>query len=787
MIKEKSEKTLERYNPDYKTGLNYGQVNKRKQENLVNIDTTVKTKSIRSIIVSNFFTLFNIMNFILALLIFLVGAYKNLLFIIIVVLNTLISTIQEIYSKKTIDKLSFLAQTKTKVIREGKHEEVSNYELVLDDVIELNAGNQIPTDSIILEGEVEVNESLLTGEPDNIEKQKGDKLLSASFIVSGKCFAKVEHIGKENYVAKISQEAKQKRKINSEIMNSLNKIIKIISFVIIPVGILLFFNQLDLQGNDFKTAIVSTVAALIGMIPEGLVLLTSSVLAVSVTRLARKKVLVQELYCIETLARVDVICLDKTGTITEGRMSVDKIISSNNNTEEQIKEILGILGKYSEDKNSTIEAIREKFTTDKELKVKSRMPFKSSNKWSGISFEDITYVLGAPEVVCNSSDEIEKYISEYRVVAIGKSKEKIDNKLPNDIVVLGYILISDVIRKNSKEILEYFDKQGVEIKLISGDNPITVSKIAKKAGVKNYENYIDAINIKDEDIEESVKKYTIFGRVTPEQKKQIVLALKKQKHTVAMTGDGVNDVLALKNADCSISVASGSDAARNVSQLVLLDSDFKSMPDIVAEGRRTINNIQRSATLFLVKTIYATILAILFVFINMPYPFIPIQLTLINLVVTGIPSVILALEPNKERIKGKFIINVIKRALPTALTVVTNILIIGLISSIYNIDYINYSSVCVVVTAITGFILLFNISRQFNLNRGILFVGVILIFTLGISVFRDLFSIRLDVSNSIPIAILGVTSIFVGVIYNFISNKIFKLIEKKIGVYDYEK
>ena len=433
MIKEKSEKTLERYNPDYKTGLNYEQVNKRKQENLVNIDTTVKTKSIRSIIVSNFFTLFNIMNFILALLIFLVGAYKNLLFIIIVVLNTLISTIQEIYSKKTIDKLSFLAQTKTKVIREGKHEEVSNYELVLDDVIELNAGNQIPTDSIILEGEVEVNESLLTGEPDNIEKQKGDKLLSASFIVSGKCFAKVEHIGKENYVAKISQEAKQKRKINSEIMNSLNKIIKIISFVIIPVGILLFFNQLDLQGNDFKTAIVSTVAALIGMIPEGLVLLTSSVLAVSVTRLARKKVLVQELYCIETLARVDVLCLDKTGTITEGRMSVDKIISSNNNTEEQIKEILGILGKYSEDKNSTIEAIREKFTTDKELKVKSRMPFKSSNKWSGISFEDITYVLGAPEVVCNSSDEIEKYISEYRVVAIGKSKEKIDNKLPNDI------------------------------------------------------------------------------------------------------------------------------------------------------------------------------------------------------------------------------------------------------------------------------------------------------------------------------------------------------------------
>ena len=765
---------MQRYNPDYKTGLTHEQVNKRKEENLINYDTTVKTKSIRSIIISNFFTLFNIMNFVLALLIFFVGAYKNLLFIIIVILNTLISTIQEIYSKRTIDKLSFLAQTKTKVIREGKTEEISNFELVLDDVIELNAGNQIPTDSIILSGEIEVNESLLTGEPDNIEKKKGDKLLSGSYLVSGKCFAKVEHIGKENYVAQISHEAKQKRKVNSEIMNSLNKIIKIISFVIIPVGILLFFNQLDLQGNDFKQAIISTVAALIGMIPEGLVLLTSTVLAVSVTRLAKKKVLVQELYCIETLARVDVLCLDKTGTITEGRMTVDKIIQYNDCKENELKEILGSLGKYSEDKNSTIEAVREKFTSNKELKVIAKMPFKSANKWSGISFEDITYVLGAPEVIGNTPKDIEKYISEYRVVAIGKSKEKIVDKLPSNIEIVGYILISDVIRKNSKEILEYFDKQGVAIKLISGDNPITVSNIAKKAGVKDYENYIDARTFKTiEELREAATKYTIFGRVTPEQKKEIILALKEEKHTVAMTGDGVNDVLALKNADCSISVANGSDAARNVSQ-------FKSMPNIVDEGRRTINNIQRSATLFLVKTIYATILAVLFVFINMPYPFIPIQLTLINLVVTGIPSVILALEPNKERIKGKFIINVIKRALPTALTVVTNIIIIGIISSIYNLDELNYSSVCVVVTAITGFILLFKISRPFNLSRGILFVGVVTIFTLGISLFRDLFSIRLDASNIVPIVILGITSIFVGVLYNFIANRIFKVIEKRL-------
>ena len=771
---------MQRYNPDFKKGLNYEQVNERKQEKLVNFDTTVKTKSIKSIIFSNIFTLFNIMNLVLALLIVLAGAYKNLLFIIIVILNTLISTIQEIHSKRTIDKLSFLVETKSKVVREGKTEEISNYELVLDDVIELNAGNQIPTDSIILDGEIEVNEALLTGEPDNIEKSKGDKLLSGSYIVSGKCFAKVEHIGKENYVAKISQEARKKRKINSEIMTSLSKIIKLISFIIIPVGILLFFNQLDLDSYDWKTAVVSTVAALIGMIPEGLVLLTSTVLAVSVTRLARKKVLVQELYCIETLARVDVLCLDKTGTITEGRMSVDKIIPAKNYTEGEVKEILGVLAKYSEDRNSTIDAIRDKFSTNKELKIKTRMPFKSSNKWSGISFEDITYVLGAPEIVGETNDEIKKYISDYRVVAIGKTSEVINKKLPKNIEIIGYVLISDVIRKNSKEILEYFDKQGVTIKLISGDNPITVSNIAKKAGVRDYNNYVDARTLKtDKEIKEAAMKYTVFGRVTPEQKKQIIIALKENKHTVAMTGDGVNDVLALKNADCSISVANGSDAARNVSQLVLMDSDFKSMPNIVDEGRRTINNIQRSATLFLVKTIYATILAVIFVFVNMQYPFIPIQMTLINFVVTGIPSVVLALEPNKERIKGRFIINVIKRALPTALTVVTNIIIIGIISSIYNLDYINYSSVCVVVTAITGFILLFKISRPFNLSRTILFIGVVAIFTFGITIFRNLFSIRLDISNIIPIIILGITSIFVGVLYNIIANRIFKIVEKR--------
>lgn len=651
-------------------GLTKEEVEERIKENKVNYDTSLPTKSIKTIVRENIFTLFNLINILLGVAVFCVGSYKNLLFLIVIFCNTAISIIQEINSKKAVDKLSILAQAKVNCIRDGEKQEIGINSIVLDDLLMLETGNQIVADSIILEGEVEVNESFITGESDVIYKRKGDTLLSGSFVVSGKCKAEVIHIGDENYTSKISSGAKYVKKVNSEIMKSLNGIIKIVSIAIVPIGILLFFNQLGLTENSFKNAVVNTVAAIIGMIPEGLVLLTSTVLAVSVIRLSKRKVLVQELYCIETLARVDTLCLDKTGTITEGTMEVNDIIEITKSKEE-LEEILSEISSASDDNNSTIEAIRAKYKNKQKWKVINKIPFSSQKKWSGVCFKDKgSYIIGAPEFVLREKydeykERIEKYSNDYRVIIVANSEgDFIEKELPDKLEVLGFVLISDVIRKEASKTLKYFKEQGVNIKIISGDNPITVSKIAKRAGVENSEKYINMQEIKTkEQLEKAAKEYTIFGRVTPVQKKELVQALKKEGHTVAMTGDGVNDVLALKEADCSIAMASGSDATRNVAEIVLLDSNFASMPEIVLEGRRTINNIERSATLFLVKTIYASILAIIFLFVNMPYPFMPIQLTLISTVTIGIPSFVLALEPNKERIKGKFLRNVISRAL----------------------------------------------------------------------------------------------------------------------------
>ena len=651
-------------------GLTKEEVEERIKENKVNYDTSLPTKSIKTIVRENIFTLFNLINILLGVAVFCVGSYKNLLFLIVIFCNTAISIIQEINSKKAVDKLSILAQAKVNCIRDGEKQEIGINSIVLDDLLMLETGNQIVADSIILEGEVEVNESFITGESDVIYKRKGDTLLSGSFVVSGKCKAEVIHIGDENYTSKISSGAKYVKKVNSEIMKSLNGIIKIVSIAIVPIGILLFFNQLGLTENSFKNAVVNTVAAIIGMIPEGLVLLTSTVLAVSVIRLSKRKVLVQELYCIETLARVDTLCLDKTGTITEGTMEVNDIIEITKSKEE-LEEILSEISSASDDNNSTIEAIRAKYKNKQKWKVINKIPFSSQKKWSGVCFKDKgSYIIGAPEFVLREKydeykERIEKYSNDYRVIIVANSEgDFIEKELPDKLEVLGFVLISDVIRKEASNTLQYFKEQGVNIKIISGDNPITVSKIAKRAGVENSEKYINMQEIKTkEQLEKAAKEYTIFGRVTPVQKKELVQALKKEGHTVAMTGDGVNDVLALKEADCSIAMASGSDATRNVAELVLLDSNFASMPEIVLEGRRTINNIERSATLFLVKTIYAGILAIIFLFVNMPYPFMPIQLTLISTVTIGIPSFVLALEPNKEIIKGKFLRNVISRAL----------------------------------------------------------------------------------------------------------------------------
>lgn len=779
---------------DIQKGLTDEQVKRRQEEGKINYDTSVPTKSIKKILYDNFFTLFNGINLILGIAIFLVKSYKNMLFLGIVIINTLISTIQEIHSKRVIDKLAIMTSHKAKVIRDGKKQEISIHELVLDDIIELNIGNQIATDSIILEGRIQVNESYITGESDTIYKKEGDRILSGSYVVSGKCTAKVEHIGEDNYTAQISNGAKYVKKINSEIMNSLNKIIKFLTFAIIPIGIVLFYTQSQIENITFQEVVVKSVAGIIGMIPEGLVLLTSTVLAVSVIRLSKAKVLVQELYCIETLARIDTLCLDKTGTLTEGMMEVKDFVAINR-TKEEMRNVLANIAKESEDENATIEAIKNYFTTvEEQWKPLEKIAFSSQTKWSGINFQEKgTYLLGAPEIVLkkefdDNQETIEKYAKDYRVLVLAHTEEKIVNeKLPKNIELIGYVLILDKIRKEAKQTLKYFEKQGVEIKIISGDNPITVSKIAKQVGVRNYNQYIDMTKVKsEEEIGKVAMQYTIFGRVSPTQKKVLVEAMQKVGKTVAMTGDGVNDVLALKTADCSIAMANGSGATKSVSQLILLDSNFASMPKVVAEGRRTINNIQRSATLFLVKTIYSGILAIMFLFMGEAYPFVPIQMSLIGTITIGLPSFLLALEPNKERIRGKFLENVMMRALPVGLTVILNIFALAILSKKGIISEEQYSSLCVISTGICGIILLFTLAKTrksensklpISIFRGTLAVLVTILFMIGLTVFNWWFNIV----PLIPIIKVIIKIILISIVNFIVLTRVFKKIVLKEG------
>ncbi|MBQ9011275.1 MAG: HAD-IC family P-type ATPase [Bacilli bacterium] len=726
-------------------GLTTEQVVELTGRGLVNYETEVRTKSIGQIIMTNFLTLFNMLNLGLALAIFLVGSYKNLLFLGVVICNTLISTVQEIRSKLTIDKLSLLNAMHATVIRDGKEKSIDIHKIVLGDVIKLGPGDQVVTDCKILSGEALVNEALITGESEPETKCVGDELLSGSFIVSGHIICETIRVGEENYTSKISAEAKYIKKVNSEIMNFINKIIKYISIAIVPIGILLFIHQLGLDGNTFDKAVVNVVAALIGMIPEGLVLLTSTVLAISVMRLSKYNVLVQEIYCIETLARVDTICLDKTGTLTKGEMDVTKIVPLNLTNMSDITDALGLMSYHMETDNQTMEAISRKYSRKNDYKVLEIVPFSSQAKWSGISFEKESYILGAPEIVLPDDISIKKEVSIYsgesRVVLLAKSKHKLNKKLPMHIEPMALILINDKIRPDARATLEYFKAQNVDIKLISGDNPVTVAGVASKVGLENIK-YVDMSSTKMP-IKDLVLEYNVFGRVKPDQKKKIILELKSQGHTVAMTGDGVNDVLALKEADCSIAMNSGSDAARNVAQLVLLDSNFASMPKVVAEGRRSINNLQRSSSLFLCKTVYATLLAIIFLFLNKSYPFIPIQLTLTSTVTIGIPSFVLALEPNNERINGRIIVNVLRKSLPTALTIVTNIIIITILPEIVRLSSVEVSTLAVILTAATGFMLLYRISVPFNTLRRVLFASLVGIFVVGVVFFKDLFSLTM--------------------------------------------
>ena len=731
-------------------GLTNKEVLERINDGRVNNIITGKTKSIKEIIFTNIFTYFNILNILLAAAIIVSGilfkhffdSFKNCLFLGVVLANTVISIVQEILAKKTIDNLSVLSSVKPKVIRDGEETIIDKEQIVLDDIILYEIGSQVIVDALIINGSVEVNESFITGESKTISKKKGDMLTSGSFIVSGSCTSRVIHVGNDNYINTISKEAKQIENNKSIIFNSFEKLVRILSFVILPLGVLLFLNQYMYLNIPLYESIVGTVAALIGMIPEGLVLLTSSVMAVSVVKLSREKVLVQQLYCIETLARVNVVCLDKTGTITTGNMKVADVINKGL-TKDDLENLLGKVVTAFPDNSPTFEAIRSKYKKNYNVTVGDIIPFSSERKYSGAMIDGVAYYIGAPEFILkdkfNDQDIIDKQ-KDYRVLVLVHA-EKLEKNIVNPQID-GYILIEDEIRREAKDTLNYFKEQGVKVKIISGDNFQTVLNIAQKVGLKNLKG-IDTTNLDNTNLNEIVKEYDIFGRVKPEMKRELVRALKKNGDTVCMTGDGVNDVLALRESDCSVAMASGSDAAKAVSQLVLLDSNFASMPKIVAEGRRNINNIERSASLLLVKTIYTFLLILTSLFFRSPYFFVPIQLTLITGTTIGIPSFILALEPNKSLVDGNnFLLKIFKKSIPASFTVFFNIIIILLFKQFFEATPSIINALAVLTTGATGFIHLYYVSRPFNYLRGTLFYFLVTTFIYGGLFQHEFFSMQ---------------------------------------------
>lgn len=771
------------------SGLTSLEVEKRKKEGKVNISSNLKTKSVKRIFYDNIVTLFNLINVVLFIALLLVGSYKNILFMGVVLTNIAIGVFQEIRSKRSVDKLSILSERKITVLRDGKECEISREDIVLDDVIVLSRGSQVPADCILVRGECKANESLLTGESDLIQKKVNDEMLSGSFVSSGKCFAKVTKVGADCYAAKINNEAKYIKKVNSKILKSFNFIIKLCTFVMFPIGVFFFINQFGIENGNIQQAVISTVAALIGMIPKGMILLTSSVLAVSIIRLSKSKVLVQEMYCIETLARVDVLCLDKTGTLTADSMNVTDVISFGS-SEDEIKIALSSVVNASEEINATLDAIESYTKNVNPIKATSFSQFSSETKWSGGSFENgKTYIFGAAEFVFknkekykNVFDKIDEISQTVRILTLSVSNGKISNsELPDDLQPMALILIKDKLRDNVNETIDYFKKQGVTLKVISGDSVKTVQNIAKEVGIEGAENAVDMSTVtSDEQLKEAAESCNVFGRVTPAQKKSLVLALQEKGHSVAMTGDGVNDVLALKEADCSVAMASGSDAARNVSQLILVNNDFASMPSVVAEGRRTINNIEQSSALYLVKTIYSVILSTLFIFFNSQYPFEPIQLTLIGAFTVAIPSFVLALQPNDNRIKGNFTAKIFAHAIPSAVCVILNIILIISMGSFFGVSNSDeLSTLCVYLTALSCFLLVVRLSLPINLLRGVMLAVSISGVVLGSLFFSSLFSVvPLSAQGLIMLAVLAVvTLILFNVMYN-INRQIIKKFDK---------
>lgn len=720
-----NEPRQKKFATDLSTGLMPEQVEERTLAGLTNNTETKTSKSYVKIIFGNVFTFFNIICLSCAIALWFVGAWSDTIFMLIVVANTLISIIQEIKAKKTIDKLTLTNSNFTKVLRDGEQIEIYKKEVVVDDILILASGMQIASDSIVVEGSVEVNESLLTGEAHPIRKNVGDTLMAGSFISSGTCKAQVEKVGSANYIEKLSSKAKKYSKPKSELLSSLTFIIRLIGIIIIPLGILMFMNNSKVYDGNLFNTVTKTAGSIIGMIPAGMFLLTSVALAVSVVRLAKKRTLVQELYCIEMLARVNVLCLDKTGTLTDGSMKVREMInlSSNKYDDKSINKIIAsIVGSFHE-ANHTAIALKAFFGKGVYSADKS-IPFSSERKFMGCSFNKLgSFKIGAYEyVIKNPSATLKRKAEEYaskgfRVLMLVESDKNfsLENSTP-----IAFILLEDNIRKDAQNTIKWFKENSVDIRVISGDNPVTVSEVARRVGIDDYDNYISLQGMSKQEVIEIADKYTIFGRVTPEQKATLVKALKSKGKTVAMTGDGVNDILALKEADCSVAIAAGSDAARSVSHLVLLDSNFSSMPSVVSEGRRVVNNIQKSSSLFLMKTLFTIIMSIIVLILGKSYPFSPVQFMVLEYFVIGLPSFFLALQPNHNIIKGKFIANLLKNALPAGLTLVLNACAIYLYQHFFGISNETLSTMASIAITCTGLIVLFNLCRPFNLLRGIL-------------------------------------------------------------------
>lgn len=727
-----------RYQPDYKDGLSGSQVEEHKKGGWANVSVDPPAQTTKEIIHENVYTYFNLIFVVLAILLCLVGSFRNLTFLPVIIFNTLIGIIQEIRAKNVLEKLNMLHAPHADAVRDGKVCQVNAEELVLDDIVIFRAGNQICADAVVVEGEVQVNESLLTGESDEITKKNGDHLMSGSFVVAGTCHAKLEYVGVDSYISKLTLEAKAMKKgEKSEMIRALDKLVKFVGIALIPIGIMLFIQSFFFNDETFRGSVTSMVAAVIGMIPEGLYLLTSVALAVSSMRLAGKKVLLHDMKSIETLARVNVLCVDKTGTITENSMSVKQLIPTEKYDEESMPDITKTVGdfvKAMSSDNSTMAAMKQYFKDGTGASPAQVIPFSSSTKYSGAEFEEQTYVLGAPEFVLREDydtyrKEIQSFASKgYRVLVFGTYDGDLEGgPLTETVTPLAYITLANPIREEAPETFAYFAEQGVDIKVISGDNPLTVSEVAKEAGIQNADQYVDASTLRtDEDIEKAVAAYTVFGRVTPAQKRQFVHALKAQGKTVAMTGDGVNDVLALKDADCSVAMASGSDAAVQASQVVLLESNFACMPSVVMEGRRVVNNIQRSASLFLVKNIFSFLLSLFSVAFMITYPLEPSQVSLISMFTIGVPAFFLSLQPNKEIIQGRFMTNVLLKALPAG---ITDVLVVGALvvfGQTFGVDPVDISTAATMLLAIVGFMILYKICQPFNIARIIVWIGCII-------------------------------------------------------------